>query len=120
MLFSCLQLDNAENDDDVRLLFEIEEAHTLLLETGFSCPLISLKLSQRSDLKAALIEYNCLIKPKASMDQFVEGLGIAHNLLKCYPGLCKSLFVFDQAPLTAGESNDTCILDVHKMSFTDV
>ena len=92
MLFSCLQLDNAENDDDVRLLFEVEEACTLLLETGFSCPLISLKLSQRSDLKAALIEYNC------SMDQFVEGLGIAHNLMKCYPGLCKSLFVFDQAP----------------------
>ena len=50
----------------------------------------------------------------------MEGLGIAHNLMKCYPGLCKSLFVFDQAPLTAGESNDTCILDVHKMSFTDV
>ena len=87
----CFDNAESESDDDVRLLFEIEEARALLLETGLASPLINLKLTQKDDLKAALIEYNCLIKPKASMDQFVEGLGITHQLIKCFPSLCKTL-----------------------------
>ncbi len=78
-----------------------------MLETGYSSPPASLKLSQKDSLKAALIQCHCLIEPKASMDQFIEGLGITHKLIKNYPGLCKSLFAYDQVPLVAGEYEES-------------
>jgi len=49
--------------------------------------LSSLKVRDREYLIALLLDYHCIIKPKAAIDQFIEGLqcsGIMHYV-KCYP-----------------------------------
>ncbi len=47
-----------------------------------------------------LIEYHCLVKVKASIDQFAEGLGDALDLLRKFPS---PLFVANNEVLTASE-----------------
>ena len=55
----------AENDDDMKMVF------ALLMETGYRKPVIHLTLD---DKRAALLDYHCMLKVKASMDQYAEGL----------------------------------------------
>ncbi len=98
-----VQLEDAESDDDVKVLFAVDETQALLLESGYSRPLCNLKLSDKEVLKSMLIEYHCLVKVKASIDQFAEGLGDALDLLRKFPSLSKPLFVANNEVLTASE-----------------
>ena len=68
------QIDGAEADDDVKLLFNVEEAAELLLATGYRKAICRLGLEDKESLTAALLDYHCLLKVKAEMDQFANGL----------------------------------------------
>jgi hypothetical protein len=84
---------NAENDLDVQMIFSIDEAADLLLETGYKKPLKLLGMSDRENLQSVLLLYHCVLKVKAEMDQFREGLsslGVLtalqsnSSLMKCF------------------------------------
>ena len=64
------QIDEAETDDDIKVLFNVDEA---LVVTGYRKAVCSLRLKDKENLKAALLDYH-LIKVKAEMDQFGDGL----------------------------------------------
>ncbi len=102
--FPITQVDAAENDDEVKVVFAIDEAASLLHETGFRKPTCRLSMSDKSRLRSALVDYHCMLKVKAAMDQFAEGLqelGVL-QLIKQYPELMKPLFVPNLKVLTAG------------------
>lgn len=69
-----MQLDEVKNDDDVKLIFTVDEISGLILETGYRKPFVKLTMADRSELKAAMVDYHCMIKVKAAMDQYIEGL----------------------------------------------
>ena len=94
----------AENDDDIKLCFSIDEGATLLYDTGYRKSLCSLKLSDRHAVLGALLDYHLMIKVKAEMDQFKEGLQSLGYLecLQSNPSLWKEYFLDSSVPLTAG------------------
>lgn len=72
-----------------------EEYEALLLETGFNKPLFSLKLSDVEVIQMSLLDYHCIVKVKALMDQFKEGLdqvGLC-KFVKSHPDELKPMFV---------------------------
>lgn len=99
------QLAKAENDDDVKMVFAVDEISALLMETGYRKPVIYLTLSDRPGLRAALMDYHCMLKAKAAMDQFAEGLQIlkVQDLIQKFPLLAKPFFVSDGKKITACE-----------------
>ena len=75
----------------------------MLLETGCHMVLSALKVGDKANLLSLMMDYHCIIKPKAAMDQFVEGLsstGVMHYI-KHYPDIMKPLFCQLKSPLTA-------------------
>ena len=87
------------------MAFSIDEASDLLLETGYRKPLQQLCLLDKGALRSALLDYHCVLKVKAEMDQFKEGLtslGVL-NAITTYPALMKCMFVDDRGTLTAGK-----------------
>ena len=58
--------------DELRAVFAIDEAAELILSTGFRKPLCSLALEDKASLKSILLDYHCMLKVKAEMDQFAE------------------------------------------------
>ena len=90
--------------DDIRITFAMDEATSLLLETGFSKPICELTLSDKSLLRSSLLDYHCMLKVKACMKQYMEGLnelGIL-DMIKKHPEAMKPLFVFEKQVLTSG------------------
>lgn len=61
---------DAENDDEVKVVFAIDEGIDLLSATGFRKPFCSLQLSDRPSILSALIDYHLMVKVKTEMDQF--------------------------------------------------
>lgn len=85
-------------------MFNNSENANVLLETGSLMVLSSLKISDKANLLSLMIDYHCIIKPKAAIDQFIEGLqcsGIMHYM-QHYPVIVKPLFCQPKSPLTAG------------------
>lgn len=105
MYFLSLQLDSAESDDDVKMVLAIDEVLCLLAETGYRKPLTSLTLSDTSSLKAVLVDYHCMLKAKAAMDQFSDGLQRlkCHDLMQRFPNLLKPCFVSSGKTITASK-----------------
>lgn len=64
----------AENDDDLRMLFSVDEVQSLLQETGYKKPVTKLSVADKTSLRSILIDYHCMVRVKACMDQFAEGL----------------------------------------------
>ncbi len=63
-----------------------------------------LTLGDVPSVSNALVEYHCLVKVKAAIDQFRNGLkalGVLEMLHEC-PAIWKPLFVLDATQLTAG------------------
>ena len=52
----------------------IDEAQSMLLEAGFSKPFTKLTLEDKSNVYSVLINYHCMTKVKAAMDQYIDGL----------------------------------------------
>lgn len=61
-MHQCQQIDNAENDDEFKVIFGIDEASELLLATGFRKPISQLCLSYRTFVTSALVDYHCMLK----------------------------------------------------------
>ena len=106
LLYICthLQIALAENDDDIKLCFSIDEGASLLNETGYRKAVCSLKLSDRPAVLGALLDYHLMIKVKAEMDQFKEGLQTLGYLevLQSNPSMWEEYFLDADVPLTAG------------------
>ena len=87
------------------MLFGIDEVTASLLQTGFRKPVIQLTLADKSDLRSALLDYHCMLKVKAAMDQYAEGLQQLRvlDLLQKFPLLAKPFFVADSKSVTAGQ-----------------
>ena len=82
----------------------MDEALDLLVQTGYRKRVAYLTLGDVPSVSNALVEYHCLIKVKAAMDQFRNGLkalGFLEMIQNC-PAIWKPLFVPDAAELTAG------------------
>ena len=74
-----------------------------LVEAGYTKPLNQLLLSDRDEIVSILVSFHLLLKVKAVMDQFREGLelrGLLHFMTK-YTDLLRPLFVDENRPLTA-------------------
>ena len=86
------------------MLFSVDEVAALLLQTGFRKPITNLKLADIPNLKSALIDHHCMLKVKAAMDQYTEGLqqlGVL-DLIQKYPHLAKQYFIAETKKVTAG------------------
>ena len=68
------QVEDAEENEQLRAALMIDEATCLLEECGFRKPTCMVTLSDRAALRSALVDYHCMIKVKSAMDQFIEGL----------------------------------------------
>ena len=89
----------------MKLLFAIDEAANLLQETGYRKPICHLKMSHKDGLRSTLVDYHCMLKVKAAMDQFAEGLEELHVLevMRKHSILMKPLFINNTKLLTAGD-----------------
>ena len=72
----------AERDEDLHGLFDVPEWETLLLETGYSKPLQQLGMEDQDSIVSFIADYHCIVKVKAAMDQFKQGLD-AGGVLTC-------------------------------------
>ena len=94
------------SDEELQLMFAIDEALSLLMETGFNKPICQLKLSDKTYIRAVLVDYHLMVKVKMQMDQFAEGLQELKvlDLIRAQPPLLKPLFLLiSEAKMTAGE-----------------
>lgn len=100
----------AENDDDIKVCLSIDEAASLLNETGYRKAVCSLKLSDRPSVIGALLDYHLMIKVKAEMDQFKDGLQTLGYLeiLQSNPSLWEDYFINANQPLTTGSLYVQC------------
>ena len=95
LLCMTLQIHSATDDKSLQEIFADNDTSDKLLETGYRKPLTSLTLNDREEIVGVLKLYHTLIKVKAEIDQFVEGLqclGI-HGYMKLYPELMEPVFV---------------------------
>ena len=53
----------------------MDKAQSFLCETGFRKPLSLIGISDKRIIDSLLINYHCMTKVKAIMDQYMEGLG---------------------------------------------
>lgn len=93
-----------EDDDDVRRIFEMDDALDLLLVTGYRKAVCSLTQYDCSRIINSLIDYHLLFKVKSEMDQYREGLrtfGLLEKLKKDSE-LWKPFFVYQCNDLTPG------------------
>ena len=109
------QLAGAENDDDVKMLFAVDEISALLMETGYRKPVTYLTLCDRPGLRATLMDYHCMLKAKAAMDQLAEGLQTIKvwDLIQKFPLLTKPFFVSDGKKITAREMIVWFTMDIY-------
>lgn len=95
-----------ETNDDIKVIFSVDEAFELLYATGFRKAVCDLTLEDTAIIKSSLIDYHCILKVKAEMDQFLEGLeslGII-DAIKSQPEVMKPLFVAEiSKTITAGD-----------------
>ncbi len=98
------------SDDEFRFLFnDCNESKGsddgLVYETGFRQSLLNITLLHKEVLKTTLREYNAIIKTKAEIDQFSQGLEQL-GVLKCiqkHKNLIAPLFVHQPNVLNKGE-----------------
>ena len=97
-------MEDAENDDDVKVIFNVDEAADLLFATGFRKAVCNLGLQDVPIIKSSLIDYHCLLKVKAEMDQFLDGLSVLGILdaIRSKPDVMKPLFVLQIPKISTG------------------
>ena len=86
------------------MCFATDEGEALLSETGFRKPLSQLTISDRQPIIDMLLDYYIMVKVKAEMDQFKDGLQVLGFLkvLQENPQLFRQYFMNVEVPLTAG------------------
>ena len=63
-----------KNVTEIQAVFAVDEAQALLFETGYKKALVHLTMEEKSAISSVLVNYHCMMKQKAAMDQFIEGL----------------------------------------------
>ena len=101
-------MNQAENDDDLRVCLSIDECLELLLATGFCKPVCNLALDDRPNIIAALLHYHLIARVKAELDQFIEGLSTHDflNIVRKDPNMWKPFFVHSNSKLTTDVIKD--------------
>lgn len=71
---------------------------------GFEIPISAIDVSMKDTLVAILVDYHCIVKCSAIMDQFRQGLNLFDvlTMVQKYPQLMKQFFVNENSPMTAG------------------
>ena len=80
------------------MIFENEEFSSLLFETGYRKPLITLQVDDKGELASTLRQYYTILRGQVELDQFIEGLN-TYNLLSMvrqHPDQFKRMFVQDE------------------------
>ena len=67
-------MSGIKSDAALRILFEEERYQALLLETGYRKPLASLSIQDIPVIQGTLRNFYVLLRVKAEIDQFLEGL----------------------------------------------
>jgi hypothetical protein len=77
----------------------------MLYITGFKKATQKLTFEDRATLKSVLIDYHCIVKVKAEMDQFIEGIATTDvlRLMRHSPAKFKCLFVPSLNIITANK-----------------
>ena len=91
----------ARSDAQVNEVFGDDNAANALSEIGFrKVPTVA----NVSEIKSLLLDYNCIMKVKAAMDQFIEGLKTlcVHYSVVMHPEQMKPFFVYTCRNVCAG------------------
>jgi len=77
----------------------------LVLETGFRHALCRLTVSLKDELKSVLRDYNSVIKSKAELDQYCEGLKTmsVFESIQGHPSLMSPFFIPQSSNLCKGK-----------------
>ncbi len=108
--FQCVvypfQITDADTDEKLRLVFEKDDNVALVCETGYTKALCLVSMADKEGLKNALRDYHSLIKIKAELDQFTEGLRTCEILtyVQKYSELMRPLFCQQPSILSKGMS----------------
>ena len=88
--------------------FEIDDAVPLLYDTGYTKSINDLRLIDKSAIIMALIDYHLMVKVKAEMDQFKDGLVTLGFLrfLVSMPKEWESYFLTPHRKVNAGDMVD--------------
>ncbi|XP_064389314.1 uncharacterized protein LOC135337323 isoform X2 [Halichondria panicea] len=88
------EINDADTDEKLRLIFEDDEKVGLVCDTGYSKALCLASMADKDGIKNALRDYHSLIKIKAELDQFTEGLHTCEVLkyVQNYSDLMQPLF----------------------------
>lgn len=90
-----MQLSDVKDDITLRTLFENDQWLTLLLETGYRKALSSLTVEDLIGIKRTLRNFYMLLRVKAEIDQFLEGLSCLGVLdqVRSHPMLMQPLLI---------------------------
>ena len=98
-----------------------ESIMTLLHDCGFSKPVCRLTAQDKAVLRTTLLDYHCMIKVKACMDQYqyIEGFeetGIL-EVMKKHPEFMKSLFVDEGHTEISASTDFPCVHHAVQLFF---
>lgn len=98
-------MKGVQNDEELQTIFLVPDVESLLLETGFSKPLSLLCMEDQNSIVSSITDYHCLIKVKAAMDDFMDGLASGEILesVKRFSHILHPLFYPVHSNMTAGK-----------------
>ena len=72
------------------------------METGYSKPITAITLADRNIISDVLKRYHCVIKVKAEIDQFLDGLKLLKidKYISRHPEIMKVFFITDHDDTT--------------------
>eukprot|EP00731_Ephydatia_muelleri_P030130 Em0021g653a len=90
-----LKVRQSTTNDELQNVFATTEEQDLLLQCGFSTPLSSLSITMRDTLVSVIVDYHCIVKCIAMMDQFRQGLNLLGvlDMVQMHPHIMKKFFV---------------------------
>lgn len=99
----CYQIQSAPDEQALRKV--ASDNCTILIESGLTMPLASVTLCDVDTMVQTIALHHVLLKAKAEMDQFMQGLNALGVLtaIKAHPNLFEAYFSIDvNSSLTAG------------------
>lgn len=92
----------AKCDEDIKAAFNDEISAGLIVECGLTGPL----QFKKDELLSILLDYHLMIKAKAAMDQFLDGLKTLGVLeaVRDNPKVFQDFFVYKVVPITGGKT----------------
>ena len=92
----------AQTVEEVKDAFQDEISSSLLTECGMIGPF----QYKKEEILSVLLDYHLMIKMKAEMDQYIEGLEQLGVLVavRNNPDLFRDFFVYNEVPISAGKT----------------